>query len=232
MFRRLVPAVLPAAVAVALLGVGAGCTETEESSPVSRIVTASAAPAVTASTAPAPDPTGTPLSPDEIDRLLKEEDAKPRAQGRIGPFLVTADEWWEMPSCDQFHQPVAHVTESELYFGAAIDEDRPNEDVGASRCPDGTVLGIVSRPVSRSYFVGEAKVTFNFAPAERVKAITVGGFPAIVAEPLPYLVSPAALVVLERSPTGTQPGVILSIDSSNVEEMVALAEQVLKASSR
>jgi len=152
------------------------------------------------------------------------DEAKPRYQGALGDFLVGPGQVADWPPCPRAEKP-ADPKASELYSPVF------SEGAEASECADGRSLGISdygAEAMGRRYFVGSAKVPYE-APLDRLKLLTVGGKPAIAQLPMPGIPSTLRLAVIERFPSGDQPGILVWIDNTDksLQEAVELAEQIM-----
>jgi hypothetical protein len=152
------------------------------------------------------------------------DNAKPRFKGQMGDFMVgQTNEWPQCPLATQWVDDLDAIKASELYSPAL------GENVEAAACADGTIIGVfVEERAGRFYFVGPPGVPYE-APLERLRLLTVGGKPAIAEIPIPdNFVSDARLMVIQRFPTGQEPGIAIGVDIMNdLDGAIKLAERIM-----
>jgi hypothetical protein len=152
------------------------------------------------------------------------DNAKPRFKGQLGDFTVgQTSEWPQCPLATQRVDDLDAIKASELYSSAL------GENVEAGACADGTIISVfVEHHVGRFYFVGPPGVPYE-APADRLRLLTVGGKPAIAEIPIPdNFVSDARLMVIQRFPTGQEPGIAIGVDIMNdLDGAIKLAERIM-----
>src|SRR6267143_1202171 len=180
---------------------------------------------------PPPATTGPqqPTPESQFSPLAAQDEIKGVYQGPLGNFLVTPRETSAWPPCPQPSRPAKNYKTSELYSPVFGDLE------GLWECANGRML-LIGRyilepdgyPISigKGYFVGPAKVPFE-ASLDRLVLLTVAGKPAIAQIPLsgPGL----TLVVIERFPSGDQPGIQVVVERTDqsLEETVALAAKIM-----
>lgn len=177
-------------------------------------------------------------------KAIDLERSKPRFRGELGDFFVAGPQETNNYPCPEPYQPgpgdphnpgssIAELQESELYFaipGAAIDA------VGSCQGKVISIRVIVSSSpgephavVGRVYFIKPKFEVFFDAPRERLKLMTVGGKPALAELPIPdVFASLSNIVVIERFPTGTAPGIAAWAQTINdLDKAIALVEQIM-----
>jgi len=169
-------------------------------------------------TPPATPPQGpTPLW--ETNPEAAADHAKPVYTGPLGEFLVTPGQAAEHPPCPQPSKRKRNYRYSELYspvFG---------ENLEVVECAGGRIKGISfygAAAIGRRYFVGPAKVPYE-APFERLVLLTVGGHSAIAQLPMPGDPGSLRLAVIERFPSGREPGIMTWIDNTDMSLQEAAA---------
>ncbi len=175
---------------------------------------------------PAPPPPGTLAAPDL--QAISRYPAGPDYKGRLGDFWVAPGEFPAGPPhlqpCKSSQEDAGVSTQSpktsELY--SPVFGDRPE----VVECGGKIVHIGVAPKAGRQYFVGPAKVPWR-CPFDRFKLLTVGGHPAIAQDPACR--GGLRLVVIERFPSGDEPGILLGVDSlgRSLEETVTLAAQIM-----
>jgi hypothetical protein len=180
---------------------------------------------------PPPATTGPqqPTPESQFSPLAAQDEIKGVYQGPLGNFLVTPRETSAWPPCPQPSRPAKNYKTSELYSPVFGDLE------GLWECANGRMLFIeryILEPdgypisIGKGYFVGPAKVPFE-ASLDRLVLLTVAGKPAIAQIPLsgPGL----TLVVIERFPSGDQPGIQVVVERTDqsLEETVALAAKIM-----
>lgn len=121
----------------------------------------------------------------------------------------------------------AKIKASELYspvFGE-------NLEGFVAECADGKIVAIeIYGPeiIGRGYFVGKPTVPYE-APLDRLKLLTVAGKPAIAQLPTPGFPGDLRLLVIERFPSGNQPGIAVEIDNTfkSLDEAAELAARIM-----
>ncbi len=165
----------------------------------------------------------TPLS--EVHPATAADEAKGVYKGPLGDFLVTPLEGSAAPFCPQPYRRTQNFKTSELYspvFG---------EDLEVYECGNGKIVGIslIGGPaMGRQYFIGPAKVPWE-GPFDRLVLLTVGGHTAIAQLPHPAFPNSLRLAVIERFPSGNEPGILVWIADSgmSLKETAALAAQIM-----
>ena len=162
------------------------------------------------------------------DPAAATDPAKPAYRGPLGDFFVTGspNEGAAYPPCPQPKRPARNYKASELYspiFG----------DLDVEECANGLIPGISvygGPSMGKRYFVGPAKVKMNYiAPLDRFRLLTVAGHPVLAQLPTPDDPESLRLVVIQRFPSNTKPGIMVWIDftGKSVEETVALAAKIM-----
>src|SRR3989454_2688347 len=181
---------------------------------------------------PPPATTGPqrPTSESVINPLFAQDEAKGVYRGLLGDFVVDPRQWAARPPCPQPYRPAKNYKSSELYSPVFGDLD------GLWECANGKMLLIESsirEPdgyvilIGKFYFVRPAKVPFE-ASLDRLILLTVAGKPAIA-----HLQPPGfpglTLLVIERFPSGDQPGIMGAVEDTDqsLEDAAALAAQVV-----
>src|SRR3989449_316237 len=181
---------------------------------------------------PPPATTGPqrPTSESVINPLFAQDEAKGVYRGLLGDFVVDPRQWAARPPCPQPYRPAKNYKSSELYSPVFGDLD------GLWACANGKMLLIESsirEPdgyvilIGKFSFVGPAKVPFE-APLDRLILLTVAGKPAIA-----HLQPPGfpglTLLVIERFPSGDQPGIMVAVENTDqsLEDAAALAAQIV-----
>ena len=170
------------------------------------------------------------ISPGEFNPLIAQDEAKGIYKGPLGDFLVTPRQGTDWPPCPEPMRPAKNYKASELYSPLFGDLN------GLLECANGRMLLIessVREPdgyiilIGKSYFVGPARVSFE-APLDRLILLTVAGKPALAQLPPPGFPG-IDLVVIERFPSGDQPGIKVGVDRSDrsLEETAALAARIV-----
>jgi DNA-binding beta-propeller fold protein YncE len=165
-----------------------------------------------------------------VDPLLGQDEAKGVYEGPLGNFLVSPRKGMDWPPCPPPYRPAKNYKTSELYSPVFGDLHETWE------CGNGKMLLIESsirKPdgdfilIGKSHFIGPARVPFE-ASLDRLVLLTVAGKPAIAQIPLPGF--PAlTLVVIERFPSGDQPGIQVVVEQAalSLEEAAALAAKIM-----
>jgi hypothetical protein len=227
-------AVIAAVVSVALLGIVFGACEdvSEEASPTETVTQ-------TPSQALRTGAEITNLTPvvGDLEAAIEKakeatalDNAKPRFRGELGDFVIVESVAPHYP-CPEPYQPASNIERSELYFslpGAGISTDM----VGSCQ---GTVIGITAdvgdgySMVGRAYFLGPKVELSIDAPADRLKLMTVGAKPALAELGVPGgLLTTTQVVVIERFPSETAPGIITWAQSiDDVNRAIRLAEAIM-----
>jgi streptogramin lyase len=182
---------------------------------------------------PPPATTGPqqPTSESQFSPLAAQDETKGVYQGPLGKFFVTPRQGTAWPPCPQPYRPAKNYKTSELYSPVFGDLD------GLWECANGKMLLIESsirQPngnfilIGKSYFIGPAKVSFE-ASLDRLELLTVAGKPAIAQIPLSGLGPGLTLVVIERFPSGDQPGIKVVVEQADLslEEAAALAAKII-----
>src|SRR2546426_683884 len=182
---------------------------------------------------PPPATTGPqrPTSESVINPLFAQDEAKGVYRGPLGGFVVDPRQWAARPPCPQPYRPAKNYKSSELYSPVFGDLD------GLWECANGKMLLIESsirEPdgyvilIGKFYFVGPAKVPFE-ASLDRLILLTVAGKPAIG-----HLSPPGfpglTLLVIERFPSGDQPGIMVAVENTDqsLEDASALAAEIMR----
>ena len=231
MTKRLLLGVLLAVVALFL----AACEVEEEAEEAEE---PDATSTVTAEASPTPQATSraTPVDLDwgAAERAAEADMAKPRFRGELGDFVVVEPNTGSGYPCPEPYGPVVNPERPELYFdlpGAMIDE------VGSASC-QGVIFSITAGVpdetggtlVGRGYFVSVPLEESFDAPAERLKLITVAGKPALAMLPIPDCITCLTeVVVIERFPSETAPGITAWAHTSDLGEAITLVEQIMAA---
>ncbi len=150
----------------------------------------------------------------------------PAYRGPLGDFFVTgnANEGADFPPCPRPFRPAQNYKASEVYspiFG----------DAEVNECANGLIPGIsvYGRPsMGKRFFVGPAKVNW-VAPLDRLKLLTVAGYPAIAKLPESDEPGELELVVIQRFPGNNKPGIMVWIHRPwlSLEETTALAAKIM-----
>ncbi len=174
-----------------------------------------------------PPPPGRPATPlSAVDPATAADEAKGIYEGPFGEFLVTPREGAATPPCPQpYKLETQNFKTSELY--SPVFGDHPE----VYECADGKIISIsvIGGPaIGRRYFIGPAKVPWE-GPFDRLVLLTVGGYPAIAQLPHPAFPDSLRLAVIERFPSGNEPGILVGIDNSgrSLKETAALAAQIM-----
>lgn len=153
--------------------------------------------------------------------------AAPVYEGPLGDFIVGSHQGSSLPPCPRPWRlsTRARIEASELYSPFFGDLEGL-----VTECADGTITGIeIYGPeiTSRVYFVGK-KITPIDAPRERLRLLTVAGKPALAV--LPSLPGELSLVVIERFPSNSRPGISLTIRETtmSLEETIELAVRIMR----
>jgi hypothetical protein len=175
-----------------------------------------------------------------IDRALRDDEAKPRASGRVGDFLVLPFVNGEAPQearlFDCADTPVRD--EAELAKEELRSEALRNGGVGWSCASQGVVLvnnegaaraeeGGVLR--GRGYIRSIPVAIVRDAPADRLQLIDVEGHPGILEMPVrEYPYGKASLVVIERYPEQGRPGIIAFVEMApSSDEAIRIVEELI-----
>ena len=135
------------------------------------------------------------------------------------------------PPCPEPYRPAKSYKSSDLYSPVFGDLD------GLWECANGKMLLIESsirEPdgyvllIGKFYFVGPAKVPFE-ASLDRLVLLTVAGKPAIARLSPPGFPG-LTLLVIERFPSGDQPGIMVAVENTDqsLEDAAALAAQIMR----
>lgn len=167
--------------------------------------------------------------PSEPRPVATPDQAKPVYEGLLGEFLVTPRRGGEIPPCPRPLRPAKNekIKASELYSPVFGD----NLEGFVAECADGKIVAIeIYGPeiIGRGYFVGKPTVPYE-APLDRLKLLTVAGKPAIAELPMSGFSWPLRLAVIERFPSGDQPGIAVGTDNTDksLEEAIELAAQIM-----
>jgi len=154
-----------------------------------------------------------------------QDRAKGIYEGPVGEFMVVPRQVAEFPPCPRPHTPTQKYKDSELYspvFG---------DNLEVYECANGKIVTVTAyggAVIGRRYFVGPAKVPFE-APFDRLVLLTVGGHSALAQLPVPGDPASLRLAVIQRFPSGNEPGIMVGVDntSKSLEEAAALAAQII-----
>lgn len=167
--------------------------------------------------------------PRESNPATSGDQTKPAYEGPLGDFIVGLHQGSSLPPCPRPLRPAKNekIIASELYSSAF----GPNLEGFVAECADGkiTVIEIYGPEIiSRVYFVGKPIVPYD-APLDRLKLLTVAGKPAIAQLPKPGFSSILRLTVIERFPSGSQPGILVAIDNTykSIEAASELAAEIM-----
>jgi len=155
--------------------------------------------------------------------------AKPAYEGPWGDFIVGRHQGSSLPPCPRPLRRAKNekIRASELYSPVFGD----NLEGFVAECADGKIIGIEiygTDILSRAYFVGKPIVPYQ-VPLDLLKLLTVAGKPAIAQLPMPPLSWPLRLTVIERFPSGNQPGILVAIADTDksIEEASELLAQIM-----
>src|SRR2546428_938773 len=156
-----------------------------------------------------PPPPGRPATPlSQVDPATAADEAKGIYTGSLGEFLVTPREVAAFPPCSQPVKRTHNSKASELYSPAL------GKDPWAVECSDGKVIAVgAGHATGRRYFVGPVKVPYE-GPFDRLVLLTVGGHSAIAQLPHPAFPGSLRLAVIQRFPSGNEPGILVWIDDT------------------
>jgi len=173
-----------------------------------------------------PPPPGRPATPlSQVDPATAADEAKGLYKGPLGDFVVNPREQAAFPPCPLPMKRTQNYKTSELYspvFG---------ENLEVYECANGKIVNIafIGGPaMGRGYFTGPAKIPWE-GPFDRLVLLTVGGHSAIAQLPHPAFPGSLRLAVIERFPSGNEPGILVWIDDagSSLERAAALAARIM-----
>lgn len=157
------------------------------------------------------------------------DQATPVYEGPLGDFIVGRHQGSSLPPCPRPLRPAKHekIKASDLYspvFGY-------NLEGFVAECADGRIIGIEiygADILSRVYFVGKPIMPYQVS-LDRLKLLTVAGKPAIAQLPMPGFSWRIRLAVIERFPSGNQPGILVEIADTDrsIEAASELAVQIM-----
>lgn len=167
-----------------------------------------------------------------LGEVWEEDQAKPRFEGRIGPFEVGSDQ--SRFSIEAYY-PCEYEPGTAFEFSDRTSElnfETQSAGLVHAVCSDGTVTYVEGAEGARWYFRESPPYVFSEAPADRLELTTIGGMPALL-ERSAYADVPYGdfgdwfLWILQREPGDAAPGILVRTTEQSYDALIANAEAIL-----